>query len=331
MFIFGASEPRDAVYALLAIARDASPYAQQEGEGDPAYLISSVMEHFLEEKPFRVDYSRSYPDVCRDFIEFAIRQKNKWDPVQALDILCRPWALKSSGLSPWLKNPAQSSSRQPSREAQHIDSPRESPPVNKPYRERELTLRRPRRYKKKFIQEPPDETGMVTRKWINLQKKATNHGEQGPTWIDTRTQNQYIDDIQKTGPLDSGKDDVWTVHPPGWDKVQEYFSKEPRHQPKEMSLPTWVALASRSPFNLYHHPGQFYSIIFHLLKSRLTVWLLRCACYKDGEGQRRFVSREPSGWSPKLQRSANQPRRPRYTQVQEASHVCALQPLHQGI
>jgi hypothetical protein len=254
MFIFGASEPRDAVYALLAIARDASPYAQQDGEGDPAYLVSSVMEHFLEEKPFRVDYSRSYPDVCRDFIEFAIRQKNKWDPVQALDILCRPWALKSSGLSPWLKNPSQSSSRLPSTEAQHIDSPGECPSVNE--------------------------------------------GD---------------------------------VHPSGWDKVQEYFSKELRHQPKEMSLPTWVALASRSPFNLYHHPGQFHSIIFHLLKSRLTVWLLRCACYKDGEGQRRFISWESSGWSPKLQRSANQPRRPRYPQVQEASHVCALQPLHQRI
>ncbi|KAI4695301.1 uncharacterized protein J4E84_001927 [Alternaria hordeiaustralica] len=36
----------------------------------------------------------AYSDVCRDFMEFCIRRKNARDPVQALDILCRPWALE---------------------------------------------------------------------------------------------------------------------------------------------------------------------------------------------------------------------------------------------
>ncbi|KAK5651340.1 hypothetical protein OQA88_12573 [Cercophora sp. LCS_1] len=102
MFIFKATEPRDAVYALLAIARDAAPFAKSTTkEGDSSMLTASVMEGFLEEKPFTVDYSRSHSDVCRDFVEFAIKRKSQWDAVQSLDILCRPWALDapSGGVS----------------------------------------------------------------------------------------------------------------------------------------------------------------------------------------------------------------------------------------
>ncbi|KAM7212348.1 Heterokaryon incompatibility protein (HET) domain containing protein [Rhypophila decipiens] len=94
LFIFKASEPRDTVYSLLGIARDATPFARSSfQDGDPSLLVLSVMREFLEEKPFVVDYARPYSDVCRDYVEFTIRRKFKLDPVQALDVLCRPWAL----------------------------------------------------------------------------------------------------------------------------------------------------------------------------------------------------------------------------------------------
>ena len=95
MFIFKATEPRDVVYSLLAIARDAAPFAGATfDDADPSYLTMRLFEQFLEEKPFLIDYSRPYPDVCRDFVMFVIQRKNKIDAVQALDILCRPWSLE---------------------------------------------------------------------------------------------------------------------------------------------------------------------------------------------------------------------------------------------
>jgi hypothetical protein len=76
MFIFKTTEPRDAVYALLAVARDAAPLAKSTLENqDRSFLIMSLFDQFLEEKPFIVDYSRPYSDVCRDFVEFSISVK----------------------------------------------------------------------------------------------------------------------------------------------------------------------------------------------------------------------------------------------------------------
>lgn len=39
-----------------------------------------------QSKTFHVDYSKSWFDVCKDFVSFAITQSC------SLDILCRPWA-----------------------------------------------------------------------------------------------------------------------------------------------------------------------------------------------------------------------------------------------
>ena len=47
MFIFNATEPRDAVYALLAIARDAAPFAMSTvQDDDPTVLTMTVMDRF---------------------------------------------------------------------------------------------------------------------------------------------------------------------------------------------------------------------------------------------------------------------------------------------
>ena len=53
----------------------------------------TLLDRFTAEKPFVVDYTRPYSDVSRDFVEFTIVRTHKTDPQQALDILCRPWAL----------------------------------------------------------------------------------------------------------------------------------------------------------------------------------------------------------------------------------------------
>lgn len=106
MFTFKATEPRDVVYALLAIARDASPFAPtQYGQEDrKLYLVMSLLNRFLAEKPFEVDYNRPYSDVTRDFVQFSIEQTYKSDPTQAFDILVRPWALEApKGRSAWLE------------------------------------------------------------------------------------------------------------------------------------------------------------------------------------------------------------------------------------
>lgn len=83
------------MYSLLAISRDTAPFAEvrtKSQEGSDEEIIMSTVSSFLERKPFRVDYSRAYSDVCKDFISFCIQVSGRSDPTRALDILCRPWA-----------------------------------------------------------------------------------------------------------------------------------------------------------------------------------------------------------------------------------------------
>lgn len=101
--VFEASQPRDAVYSLLAISRDTAPFAEMltvSQDGSEEAIIMSTVSSFLERKPFKVDYSRRYSEVCKDFISFCIRVSGKSDPSRALDILCRPWAPDPDVVSP---------------------------------------------------------------------------------------------------------------------------------------------------------------------------------------------------------------------------------------
>lgn len=91
--IFDCGRPHDSVYALVAIARDARPFAPSALiEKTRETLAFELCEFFLEEKSCILDYSSPYPDVCRDFTQFCIERCASIDKVQALDILCRPWA-----------------------------------------------------------------------------------------------------------------------------------------------------------------------------------------------------------------------------------------------
>jgi hypothetical protein len=91
--IFDCGRPHDSVYALVAIARDASPFPPASlSDITKESLIGEIFTKVLEQKPYPLDYTAEYPDVCKDFVEFCILQCAKSDPLQALDILCRPWA-----------------------------------------------------------------------------------------------------------------------------------------------------------------------------------------------------------------------------------------------
>ncbi|KAI0019279.1 heterokaryon incompatibility protein-domain-containing protein [Xylariomycetidae sp. FL0641] len=94
LFVFDSAEPRDAIYSLLAIARDTTPYAEVTTmiENDKESLVRETMGTYLEKKPFPVDYGRPFVDVCQDFVSFCIGRNSVTDPSRALDVLCRPWA-----------------------------------------------------------------------------------------------------------------------------------------------------------------------------------------------------------------------------------------------
>ncbi|EON98792.1 putative ankyrin and het domain protein [Phaeoacremonium minimum UCRPA7] len=86
---FDVTEPRDVVYSLLAIAKDTTPYAADEGPEIPHVKTQKALEHWTERKRYVVDYQRSYTEVCKDFIKFCITTS---EPSRAVDIICRPWA-----------------------------------------------------------------------------------------------------------------------------------------------------------------------------------------------------------------------------------------------
>ena len=91
--IFKTSESHDAVYSLLAIAKNtvptAAPREDQMGEHTEAQQKAKRLGRDLGARPFRVNYGQEYVDTCKDFMEFSIRQA---EGSRALDIICTPWA-----------------------------------------------------------------------------------------------------------------------------------------------------------------------------------------------------------------------------------------------
>lgn len=89
LFIFDVTTPHDAVYALLAIAKDTIPSASDEKERLVLDHAQEALEDFTQKKRYRVDYTQPFSDVCKEFVQFCIDHS---DPTRALDIICRPWA-----------------------------------------------------------------------------------------------------------------------------------------------------------------------------------------------------------------------------------------------
>lgn len=101
MQAFEVTEPKDAIYALLALAKDTVPVhstssdllgkqfsgSKERVPGERA--IIKWAEQHSSRKRYLVDYSQTYVEVCIQFMSFCIRYS---EPTQALNILCRPWA-----------------------------------------------------------------------------------------------------------------------------------------------------------------------------------------------------------------------------------------------
>ncbi|KAF2704190.1 HET-domain-containing protein, partial [Pleomassaria siparia CBS 279.74] len=95
--VFEATQPRDTIYALLAISRDTSPEHIETGPNSPGHsreethalrVFAPPARGFMKQS-YNVDYKLPVIDVYQQFIQFSIR---KSDPLRALDIICRPWA-----------------------------------------------------------------------------------------------------------------------------------------------------------------------------------------------------------------------------------------------
>lgn len=106
--IFETTEPRDAIYAFLAIAKDTLPEALSRTKDKASEMTSEGRKQELlamfgrrQQKLFNVDYDKAYAEVCQDFMEFCIRASTlSGSRSHALDILCRPWAPSpSQGIS----------------------------------------------------------------------------------------------------------------------------------------------------------------------------------------------------------------------------------------
>lgn len=239
MFTFQASELRDVVYALLAIARDVAPFTDATFRArDKTALIMMLCDSFLEEKPFAVDYSRQYSDVCRDFVQFTIRRKAKLDPVQALDILCRPWALSPSKGKSIRVNPRVHKGRMmPKRNL-----------ANEPWEIR------------RYTSEKQWKDGKL--KWTHVES------EEDVLYRDKRNTSEYWKEVEKK---EIWEEPEWKI-PDGWEslknkyfldsKIQSTASRKPtndqdnnKENEKDLELPKWVGQASQAPFSLYHHPG----------------------------------------------------------------------------
>jgi Heterokaryon incompatibility protein (HET) len=93
--VFEATQPRDTIYALLAISKETTPQNVPSGtgteeltRGQKAALKLAPKGGFAN-KAYNVDYRLPVIDVYQEFVEFAIRKAEK---KRALDILCRAWA-----------------------------------------------------------------------------------------------------------------------------------------------------------------------------------------------------------------------------------------------
>lgn len=114
---FQATNPRDTIYAVLSLAEDTGAIfsarpsahipvdASNPSESTPfsdtnKRKLQNVMSVWRKqvEKPYPVDYDKSFFEVCKDFLKFTIENS------QSLDMICRPWAPLNTGekLPSWI-------------------------------------------------------------------------------------------------------------------------------------------------------------------------------------------------------------------------------------
>ena len=85
---FECTDPRDKIYALLAIAKD-TPYSTPQVVAKPKapWILSSTKDvHIPPDSRIALNYEKGFVDVFVDFINFCIEQS------KSLDIICRHWS-----------------------------------------------------------------------------------------------------------------------------------------------------------------------------------------------------------------------------------------------
>lgn len=261
--VFQATQPRDAVYSLLAISRDTAPFAElrtKSQEGSEEAIIMSTVSSFLERKPFRVDYSRAYSDVCKDFISFCIQISGRSDPTRALDILCRPWA--------------------PEPEVTTGGVVHRKPTLYKflPSREREppFKIDKSRRWKirvkaenhnsdedpetQKAIVEQDDERS-TDQYWRDCEEKwRTKQPESVISFEDFERDVMPFLPKKRAPPKkpeeEEGQEDPDVSELTESDEEgEEHDNEDQNEQDKDISLPSWISRISGASFALYRHPG----------------------------------------------------------------------------
>ena len=99
--VFQTSEPRDTIYALLAMANDSNPFVPNiradeylnnltPAQRQTFMKVAGYLPNPAKEK-CNVDYKARIMDIYQQFMMFSIR---KADPTRAMDIICRPFACK---------------------------------------------------------------------------------------------------------------------------------------------------------------------------------------------------------------------------------------------
>jgi hypothetical protein len=253
---FKALEPRDVVYSLLAIAKDTAPFAEAadiSGPDSEETLLRSTFSSFMEAKPFVVDYSRAYTDVCRDFIAFCVERACASDPTRALDILCRPWAPVPGKIS----EPMQ---------------------MMKQAEEQKTKGQLPEKFKKRIRKE-----GWNLRSWKRSVPRSDPRNKEATTIDDNRTKDDYWKEATETWlpllkaggreeiksrffpkkPTDSTVEDgdatTTTVTGPALHRVPSTQNGESQATEDglehDLDLPSWVAKIDGASFALFPHAG----------------------------------------------------------------------------
>jgi hypothetical protein len=222
--IFDCGRPHDSIYALIAIAQDAAPRPPSSlTRRTKEALIADVFSEAIEQKPYPLDYNSPYPDVCKDFVQFCIKGAAKVDKVQALDILCRPWA-KDWRPKEYLVESEELSAEKAlePEEKSHYLQPILKHKGGWVRRRHGLLMDDDRDMKTYFAQAEYDAHVPASKRWFPKEDKIQHKKR------------------EKRGP--------------GVHKESKAKSFEPQ-QVDNLGLPSWVATVAGAAFDIFPHPG----------------------------------------------------------------------------
>lgn len=269
--IFDCGPPHDSLYALVAISRDAFPSPPTAlTKRNKEVLLTEVMEKFVERKPFPLDYNMSYPDVCRCFVEFCIRQRATSDQTTALDILCRPW---SKDWSPQDKNGYVKGSR-PQKPVRILKHEGDWEIFSQKEKETHDQMVRDKRGSEKSAvsdynyiykdQRPPrsDKCKDTPEAWKEWKQRVLKHGDGVIPREDVHKKwARWLPHGKlKKGMNSSSFWKQWEKFSGAGTESHQGESKQDRDNSTEnaiatLGLPSWVAKISNARFDIFRHPG----------------------------------------------------------------------------